>query len=338
MMVPRSISSSCIAASMRSMSTRRSLRVSRGVLVIGRRVRRGTARAHGGAPCTGRRRVWQSLRRDRQGARYVAAGATSDEIHRAKSPGHEKAHCVTQTVVGYSYGRRKRGASMLRIRMALTGMFLKVAAPVAATLIAALVFGSLPKANVPAAQPVVQLTSGGKFAARIPDAGAAAQQDGVDAAHTNVPTGAEAAQLPGTSYSAGEAGKLSAAVDMAAALPPAPSQRSAQASRCRPEHAQAVLDLLGRQRVPVARRALTGEDARSRRARRRGAAKDPIGRSDPPGFAECRDRGLRRPRLRGSLGPHHHDAGQGQPGRHHVSFRRQGRPLSRGAARPCEMP
>ena len=102
---------------------------------------------------------------------------------------------------------------MSRIRMALVGMVLKVAAPVAATLAAALVFGSLPKANVPATHPVVQLTSGGKFAARIPDAGPSPQQDGFEV-QTIVPTTAEAAQLPGTDDTAGEAGKASAMVDM----------------------------------------------------------------------------------------------------------------------------
>ncbi len=102
---------------------------------------------------------------------------------------------------------------MLRIRMALTGMVLKVAAPVAATLIAALVFGSLPKANVPTAHPAAELTSGGKFAARIPDAGGAPEQDGLEI-QTASPPAAEAAQLPGTEDSAGEAGKPSALVDM----------------------------------------------------------------------------------------------------------------------------
>lgn len=103
---------------------------------------------------------------------------------------------------------------MPRTRMALTGMILKVAAPVAATLIAALVFGSLPKANVPTARPVAELTSGGKFAARIADAGDPVQQDGVEAP-TAAPAAAEAAQLPATDTTSGEAGKASASIDAA---------------------------------------------------------------------------------------------------------------------------
>ncbi len=101
---------------------------------------------------------------------------------------------------------------MLRIRMALVRLVLKVAAPVAATLTAALVFGSLPKANVPTQHPVAELTSGGKFAARIPIAGAAPQQEGFEA-HTALPTVAEVVALPGTDGSVGEVGKPSASLD-----------------------------------------------------------------------------------------------------------------------------
>ncbi len=55
---------------------------------------------------------------------------------------------------------------------ALAGKLLyQVAASVTATLIAAAVFSALPKASGPAAPTAAALTSGGKFAARVPGAG-----------------------------------------------------------------------------------------------------------------------------------------------------------------------
>lgn len=61
---------------------------------------------------------------------------------------------------------------MLRTRMAFSGMALKAAgqvgASVAATLIAAMIFSALPRATVPVAHVAAELTSGGKFAARVP--------------------------------------------------------------------------------------------------------------------------------------------------------------------------
>ncbi len=60
---------------------------------------------------------------------------------------------------------------MLRTRMALTGMALRVVcqvgASVAATLIATVIFAALPKATIPVDRPAAELTSGGKFAARV---------------------------------------------------------------------------------------------------------------------------------------------------------------------------
>ncbi len=55
---------------------------------------------------------------------------------------------------------------------ALAGKLLyQVAASVTATLVAAAVFASLPKATGPVAPAAAQLTSGGKFAARVPGVG-----------------------------------------------------------------------------------------------------------------------------------------------------------------------
>ena len=63
---------------------------------------------------------------------------------------------------------------MLRTRVTFTGSALKVVcqvgASVATTLIASMIFAALPKATVPADRPAAELTSGGKFAARIPGA------------------------------------------------------------------------------------------------------------------------------------------------------------------------
>ena len=63
---------------------------------------------------------------------------------------------------------------MPRTRVEIIGSALKVmvqvGASMGATLIAAIAFASLPKATVPADRPAAELTSGGKFAARIPDA------------------------------------------------------------------------------------------------------------------------------------------------------------------------
>lgn len=70
---------------------------------------------------------------------------------------------------------------MPRTRVGLTGSALKVmgqvAASMGATLIAAMVFASLPKATVAVDRPAAELTSGGKFAARIPEAENAAAED-----------------------------------------------------------------------------------------------------------------------------------------------------------------
>ena len=69
---------------------------------------------------------------------------------------------------------------MLRTRMAFPAMALRlvcqVGASVAATLIASVIFAGLPKPTVPANQPVAELTSGGKFAARITGAESAASE------------------------------------------------------------------------------------------------------------------------------------------------------------------